>query len=181
MAYNGNGIRTPSIKEALAAVQESIPDPIEQAVTMYVCGFVIHNGEVVLITKARGRHKGHTNGLGGKVEEQDLAFGENALQYAMAREIYEEAGIVVKPAQCHTRIILHGPDYVVVFFTCIPGLKEDLRPSDEGPVKWYPWSRLPPNIVPNLSWLLPLCLATNIEFPIEIIEGSIKSDSQNPI
>jgi ADP-ribose pyrophosphatase YjhB (NUDIX family) len=63
-----------------------------------VYGVLVHEGQILLIKKARGPYTGKLDLPGGKLEH-----GED-LQVALAREFLEETGVVVKSAALLTNL-----------------------------------------------------------------------------
>ncbi len=144
----------------------------------YVCGFVNFQDEIIFIHKARGKHKDQHNGLGGKVEP-----GESVVR-AMQREAFEEAGIVLSAKEIELKVVLKGQSndqiYEIYFFLCTVPVKEDLKSSSEGQVKWFKFGDFPPTCVHNLHWLVPLCMSTGIRHPVELYTLGKKGYTVDP-
>lgn len=141
--------------------------------TKYVCGFYFDHllKQVVLIWKNKPAwQKGKLNGVGGKIENGELA-GE-----AMRREFKEETGI--DHAEWHSLIVLTGADWQVNFFYAV-GLYNEFEyaeTQEEEEVAKIEVARLQDfEYIPNLEWLIPLALH-KIEFPEEKI-----SFTNNPL
>lgn len=142
----------------------------------YVVGFLFpvdQPGHVILLRKDTKRKEGvefmdgMLNGLGGKVEEREAA------QDAMNRECHEEANLIadwehvailtdgtfqldIYRAECESH---HVPDSndVGEMFLCVP-----IRAVVEQAVV----------TVPNLQWMVPMCLEADRAFwPFSIIQG----------
>lgn len=141
----------------------------------YVCGFLFDekdNKKVVLIRKNRPDwQKGLLNGVGGKVEPNET------IPEAMSREFEEETGVKI-PAEKWIRFCnLEGrkneynenDTWTVWFYYTIGDISEVKTMTDEQ-VLIYHLSLLEPdyNCVPNLSWIIPLAQAKNIQHPITI-------------
>lgn len=135
----------------------------------YTVGFMVQNGLVLLIQKNRPRWQaGKMNGIGGHIEPNEEPSA------CMAREFYEETGIVSSQSDWVLKVILTGNDWQVYFYLYIGGKSlfsaeaktdEDLRII---PVKHlWDWP-----VIPNLRWLIPLCTDETIKFPI-IIEDTL--------
>ncbi len=135
----------------------------------YVAGFVFDTSGryVLLIRKNRPEWQaGKLNGVGGKVEscETDAA--------AMRREGVEETGLA--NLDWKPRVFMHGnpspinPDgWTVTFYIARTDLAQMWSaqahpPTDERLFIW-PVCWLPDNVLPNVRWLVPLCLDENIE------------------
>jgi 8-oxo-dGTP diphosphatase len=113
----------------------------------YVVGFLINNGNVALILKTHPLwQKGKLNGIGGRIKRSEYPY------QAMIREFYEEAGITI--TAWYEFCLLKGNGYKVHCFSA----KKDvaiMTQTDEI-VDWYPMNNLPSNIIPNLTWLIPM-------------------------
>lgn len=133
----------------------------------YVCGFLFGDrGRVALIHKARPAwQQGKLNGIGGKIEP-----GETARQ-AMVREFREETGYFTFEGDWSLRVIHRGPGHVVYFFRADRAQTVELRYDGEEPCEWVDGRYLSNHsVVPNLHWLIPLCLDDALQFPIEIFD-----------
>lgn len=142
----------------------------------FVCGFAfdIKGESVVLIEKNRpSALAGMHNGVGGRIE-----FDERP-QDAMAREFYEETGLIVTNwAQFAQIMYLRDKLIIHFFFTYLQNLSENYRltkTTDETP-NWVKISDLNNvNVVPDLKWLIPMALS-----PVRVnIRGTIDRDFKN--
>ena len=122
----------------------------------YTLGFIFTPAldHVLLVHKISPEWQaGKINGIGGKIEE-----GEDSLA-CIVREVQEETGLVTNPDQ---RIYLGemGSDAwrMDVFTLVYSGDMGDARNADKERVEWFDVRALPPNIISNLSWLVPLAL-----------------------
>lgn len=79
----------------------------------YVLGFAFDlDGQVALIQKNRPEwQEGHLNGIGGQLDD-----GEGH-QMAMAREFFEETGVMTQPGDWDYRGIMRGEDWMVHVFS----------------------------------------------------------------
>jgi len=141
---------------ALHAVEPS-------AVVRYVVGFVIYDGDVLLIEKRRPRWQdGKWNGVGGKIEP-----GESPLA-AMVREFREEAGVVV--TEWEHFATLSGEGFEVVYFRAFPDRMPHTRQMTDEALCWWPMSVLPASLA-STHWLIPM--ATHVgshDVPLLILE-----------
>lgn len=125
----------------------------------YVCGFLfdLERTRVLLIRKRRPAWQaGKLNGVGGKIEP-----GETALD-AMRREFHEETGLLVSDWQ-HV-VTLRGPDdfgsgrgWAGHFFRGFGDVLTARSVTDEH-LEVYPARSVPPDVIPNLQWIIPLML-----------------------
>lgn len=118
----------------------------------------------LLIKKNKPGHWQHEkiNLIGGHIEEYESDAE------AMAREFKEETGEQTYPSSWKHCITLRGPTWVVYFFfmtgpTFIP------IPCDEGEVAWH--GDIPPSVIPNLHWIIPLLKDETVVFPIYITDS----------
>jgi 8-oxo-dGTP diphosphatase len=120
----------------------------------------ITNGEDVLLLRG-GPHKrlwaGLYNGIGGHVEAQEDIY------HAAVREIAEETGLQVHDVRL--RVVSHidagdpGVGILIFVFTAVADTRVVI-PSEEGPLEWWPKTRLPlEQVVEDLPLLLPRILA----------------------
>lgn len=135
----------------------------ESKMTEDVCGFytamVDHELNVLMIEKLKPEwQKGKLNGVGGKVEPNELVLE------AMAREFAEEAGKV--GAAWEVRVTLVVPGKAKIHFCLARGESFALPPAcNEGSFEWVAVSRLYEHTtIPNLRWLVPLCLDKDITY-----------------
>jgi len=139
---------------------------------VYVCGFAIYPPRWVLLVRKKfgpSAVVGRLNGVGGKVEE-----GESPLQ-AMRREFREETlGIDVLEDRWRSGVILEASHWEVHFFST--NVEMDKGPPPENDVgeemNRYPLKNLSRlDVVPNLHWLLPLCIDRDV-LPVVIRDVS---------
>ena len=118
----------------------------------YACGFMFSpdRSRVLLIRKRRPAWQaGKLNGVGGKIEP-----GETPAE-AMRREFREEAGLDLPDWQ-HV-LTLTGPDWCARFYRAF-GDVDAARAGTDEPLERHPARPLPPDVIPNLSWIVPLML-----------------------
>ena len=144
-----NGHNYPSSQARAAPVGA----PIQ---TRYVRGFLFSpdRSHVVLVRKNRPTWQaGLLNGLGGKVEAAEAAGR------AMAREFYEESGVLIPVSSWNEFAVLEGPDFDVTFFRAFDDAWSRCRTMETEEVGALPVKMLGSmNTVPNLGFLIPLAL-----------------------
>lgn len=122
----------------------------------YTLGFIFDATleNVLLIQKQRPAWQaGKLNGVGGKLEENET------LTQCIAREVNEEASLETQPQDWVSVGKMGNAEWEVhVFTTQYHGEKDLARSLTDEEVQWHPAQTLPANIIPNLSWLVPLCL-----------------------
>lgn len=122
----------------------------------YACGFLFSpdGRQVLLIRKRRPAWQaGKLNGVGGKVEP-----GETPLE-AMRREFREEAGLDI--AEWQQLITLTGVDWAGHFFRATGDVEAAYAVTDEQ-LERHPTGDLPPDLIPNLRWMIPLLLDPDV-------------------
>lgn len=135
----------------------------------YVAGFLVSEaGLIALVLKSKPEwQKGLWNGIGGKIED-----GETPHQ-AMVREFEEETGLSTCESDWTHRVTLSFDGGKVYFFLARSPVSPVLPAfRREEPVSWHLLDALPKNVIPNLRWLVPLCLDTDLAVPIEIEDVS---------
>jgi 8-oxo-dGTP diphosphatase len=123
-------------------------------VKRYVLGFAFFQNKVVLIRKNRPEWQaGKLNGVGGKIEPTD----QNAFA-AMAREFYEEAGVLLRPHRWRHVLLMEWPDAQVFVMSALltPSEADCVRTKTDEEVSWH--SDIPDDVIPNLRYIVPLCM-----------------------
>ena len=119
----------------------------------YVVGFLFRNGgdEVALIRKSKPAwQKGLLNGVGGKIEEDELPIS------AMIREFEEEAGAYVLNWRNFAVMTLKDGGQIY-FYESREEVEIESKTEEE--VSWYPVAHLRQyGVLQNLNWLVPLAL-----------------------
>lgn len=135
----------------------------------YVVGFAFTSDRkaVLLIRKTRPRWQaGLLNGVGGHVEE-----GETFLA-AMAREFEEESALVVPEDAWKHVLVVQGADYELhVFGTVTDTVLSAKQTTDEELVLLELTNLWTAEVIPNLRWMIPLCLDGRVSCPFRIVEG----------
>lgn len=117
----------------------------------YCLGFLFDKAaeRVALILKNKPEFlAGKFNGLGGKVEPGEPSWK------AMDREFKEEAGLAY--VGWHYCAGMSGPNFEMDVFAARDSRIDLVQTKEEEPVEVFYMDNLPPNIVPNLAWLLPM-------------------------
>ena len=118
----------------------------------YVCGllFSVDRARVLLIRKRRPAWQaGRLNGVGGKVEPGETVYE------AMRREFREEAGL--DGIDWRPGVVITGPDWRGHFFRAF-GNPNAARALTDEPLEIHDVAALPPEVIPNLKWIIPLML-----------------------
>jgi 8-oxo-dGTP diphosphatase len=116
---------------------------------------------VVLMHKTRPAWQaGRVNALGGK-----LVAGESALD-AARREVREEAGVDV--AAWEEFLVWDDPVYRMHAVRAFDDRARDARTAEDQAVFLADASALPPNVIDNLRWLVPLALDRDVATPVRV-------------
>ena len=117
--------------------------------------------QVVLMRKSRPAWQaGRTNAPGGKV----LA-GETSLQ-AARREVREETGVDV--ARWEEFLVWEDPIYHMHAVRAFDAAAEHARTAEDQDVFLADVSNLPPQLIENLRWLIPLALDRDVAIPVRV-------------
>lgn len=123
--------------------------------THYVVGFMFSpaGSAVALILKRQPAWmKFKYNGIGGKI-----ADGEEPVA-AMVREFTEEAGLQTIAEDWEPFCMMQCPEAVVHCFKAFNSNVWKVRTMEREEVSFFDMDDLPPNLMPNLRWLLPMAL-----------------------
>lgn len=138
----------------------------------YVTGFLISTDKqsVVLIRKiAPAWQKGWFNGVGGKIETDETPSD------AMVREFREEAGVETNVSCWKPFVKLVRPDeYIVHFFVNRTDSLTRVRSMETEQISIQAVSALPDKVLPNLRWLIPMCLDDELNFDEPIVVTEIE-------
>lgn len=132
--------------------------------TEYVVGFLCSSGSVVLIRKQRPAWQfGRLNGIGGHIELNETPLA------AMQREFKEETGWEQKTWKL--AVVMTGKTWKVYFFIA-NGPVHHVKTKTDEKVCLESINSLPQDVIPNLRWLIPLCLDQNITKPINVYDNT---------
>lgn len=133
----------------------------------YAGGFLFCNQSVALCLKSKPDwQRGKLNCVGGKIETE---LNETPIQ-AMTREFYEETKLITSEFDWFHKLTLTGEGWRVYFFAAFWHELCKLEGTKEEPVHWYNVDKLPSNVIPNLYWMIPLCLDKDIVTPVSFID-----------
>ena len=127
----------------------------------YVLGFCFSPDmrEVVLIEKNKPEwQKGHLNGVGGKIEENETP------SYAMQREFMEETGVVIPANDWICFGSLKGEDFCVMLYKTLSERYIECETKETEKVgRYLSFSIHELNVIPNLHWIVPACLVNDFK------------------
>ena len=147
----------------------------------YVWGFDGQHENIVMVEKRRGPSAviGRINGVGGKIEDDE--DGDEA----MAREFEEEIGITVPTVDWKHRVTLQHETKIwevefywadiseKTFNSIVARLKTNpTNDVDESIVRLSINDIWAEEVVPNLRWIIPMCMDTGLMSPAMIIDCS---------
>ena len=122
----------------------------------YTVGFLFNKTRthVLLIHKTKPAWQvGKINGVGGKVEP-----GETSIQ-CIEREVKEETNIDTDRSHWVFVGTISGGDAIIEVYGYIyDGVLFEAYTFEKEKIEWFQINLLPENIIPNLSWLIPLTL-----------------------
>lgn len=140
----------------------------EKSMKNYVAGFLFSDQpypagrQIALILKDHPEwQRGKFNGIGGKIES-----GERPIE-AIRREFKEEASLDIDSWVEVVR--LYGADWTVHFYRAFGDVTK-VKAGEKEKIEIFNVNQLPSNIIPNLSWLIPLSLDLAIKVPLLIPE-----------
>jgi 8-oxo-dGTP diphosphatase len=129
----------------------------------YVLGFCFSPDykSVALIHKKKPEWQlGKINGIGGKLEENELPHE------AMIREFQEETGLVVLDWECYA--VMTSSSWECYCHRAISSNVFDVRTMTEEDVILRDPLNLPSIVIPNLRWLVPLAMDTDLKAMTEV-------------
>lgn len=128
--------------------------------------FTADRGRLVLVHKTRPAWQaGRSNALGGKV-----AAGETPAE-AARREVWEEAGVRV--AEWEEFLVWEDPVYRMHALRAFDdGAALGARTAEDQEVFLASVDSLPPTLIDNLRWLVPLALDRDVAVPVRVQSAS---------
>jgi 8-oxo-dGTP diphosphatase len=127
--------------------------------------FTPDRGRVVLMHKTRPAWQaGRVNALGGK-----LLPGESAAD-AARREVREEAGVDV--ADWEEFLVWDDPVYRMHAVRAFDPAAERAHTAEDQEVVLASTDGLPPNLIDNLRWLVPLALDRDVAVPVRVTSAA---------
>jgi 8-oxo-dGTP diphosphatase len=131
----------------------------------YVVGLMFDSSKknVLLLKKTHPPWQaGKYNGPGGASEENEIP------RNAMIREFKEETGIENNNWSLRITLFVRGinnVDMEIRVYAAVGDISNAKAMTDEIP-KVFPVNDLPDNLIPNLRWIIPMCLDSQLDFPI---------------
>jgi 8-oxo-dGTP diphosphatase len=123
--------------------------------------FTPDGDRVVLMEKTRPAWQaGRVNALGGKI-----ASGETP-SVAARREVREEAGVDV--AHWEEFLVWDDPVYRMHALRAFDIAAADARTAEDQRVFLADANALPPTVIANLRWIIPLALDRDVDVPIRV-------------
>ena len=114
----------------------------------------------MLIKKKRPEWQaGHWNGIGGKIEDNELP------EFAIIRECFEETGMDGAGCDHVITMLCDGGTVFVYRAFCINDDIPFTQVEDELLMEW-PVDELPETIMVNCKWMIEICLANHIQYPV---------------
>jgi len=123
--------------------------------------FTADRAELVLVRKTRPAWQaGRVNALGGKLHPGEPAGA------AARREVREEAGVDV--AAWEEFLVWDDPAYRMHAVRAFDDAARRARTAEDQEVFRCPAHALPPNVIDNLRWLVPLALDRDVAVPVRV-------------
>lgn len=127
--------------------------------------FTPDRARVVLMRKTRPAWQaGRVNALGGKLHP-----GESAVD-AARREVREEAGVDV--AAWEEFLVWDDPQYRMHAVRAFDAAAERAHTAEDQPVFLAECATLPPELIDNLRWLVPLALDRDVAVPVRVTSAN---------
>lgn len=120
---------------------------------------------VVLVRKTRPPWQaGRVNALGGKLHD-----GESPLD-AARREVREEAGVDIDGWE--EFLVWRDPEYRLRVVRAFDDAARNARTAEDQEVFLTRVDALPPNVIDNLRWIIPLALDRDVSIPIAVASAN---------
>ncbi len=159
--------------------KDKVTSPVTLDTEDMVVGFAFDDKllNVALIKKKKPEwQKGYLNGVGGKVK-----YGESYYK-AMTREFEEETGVKVELWNNSAIFNIHGEQGFVklYFFYAIldTPLFVKIKSMTDETIVIADVHYLPPTVIQNLRWLIPMCLDDWITKPVRIDSRNLKNKAK---
>ncbi|HJR66473.1 MAG TPA: NUDIX domain-containing protein [Gemmatimonadaceae bacterium] len=121
--------------------------------------------DVVLVRKTRPAWQaGRVNALGGKLQD-----GEAILE-AARREVREEAGVDVE--EWEQFLVWDDPEYRLRAVRAFDDAAHRARTAEDQDVFLARVDALPPNVIDNLRWIIPLALDRDVAVPVAVTSAN---------
>lgn len=139
----------------------------------YVAGFLfnLELDRVALVRKNKPDWQaGKWNAIGGKIELDEFP------EQAMAREFKEETGIHIEPKLWQQKVVLHKPTVYEVYFMMARSPSVDsVRTMESETIEVHRVRDVLHSqdilaVMPNLKWLIPMCLDRAISNVVHVHE-----------
>lgn len=124
----------------------------------YTLGFLFSTTGDTVMLKLKQRpewQKNHWNGVGGHIEQL-----ESPMQ-CIAREFNEETkcALDVAPPEWQPVCMISGEGWEMFVFYAMHERIYAFLPVDNEVLGWFRVDQIPPNIIPNVAWMVPMCLS----------------------
>ena len=127
--------------------------------------FTADRHEIVLLERTRPAwQQGRVNALGGKLRPAERA------EEGARREVREEAGVDV--AAWDPVLVWRDAQYTMHVVRAFDDAALRAHTAEDQRVFRAPVNELPPNVIDNLRWIVPLALDREVSLPIEVRSAS---------
>ena len=137
----------------------------------YVLGFIfnIYHDKVLLIEKKRPEWQaGHWNGIGGKINDKLGSLSEMP-EATIVRECIEETGMNGFDLKFEHTITMLCDGGTVFIYRAFCSEEHIPFTQAEDELLWeWPVDELPEEMMANCKWMIEICLANHIKYPVVI-------------